>query len=466
MSSNAAEISQPLSAMSDAMRPSNSLAELSASAFLAMLINGEISVSDYAQACVDRIEAFDGELKAWKWFDPALLLDRARALDAAVAREGATGRMPGVPVGVKDIFNTYDMPTGMGSKIMEDYNPGNDARVVSNIRLDNGLVAGKTVTAEFAVHYPGPTVNPWDPARSPGTSSSGSAVAVAARMVPAALASQTAGSIIRPASYCGIAGYKPSFGLVPRTGVLKTTDTLDSIGYMARTVDDLALLFEVTRVRGANYPVSETALQDPDRQLVTGRPIRVGVLKGPKSHLEEASAAAALRQLLDQLPDDAFELCDFKLPETFGLAHDHHEKIYRRALAYYFKMEWDARRELFSSWLQEMIEGGLQVPPEAYHAAVAAQADLSRTLDEAMKGVDVVVGLSTSDIAPTDFFAPDPEDHSIIWTLCGVPAISLPLLTGREGMPIGVQIVARRYSDYLLLGVCRQLEALAGLTNG
>ena len=446
----------------EALRPTNSPAELSGTEFLRLLGRGEISALDYASACADRIEALDPTLKAWKHFDREQLEQRARALDDRISREGITGRMAGVPIGVKDIFNTYDMPTGMGSPILDSYTPGNDARVVSNLRLENGLIAGKTVTAEFAVHHPGPTVNPWDAVRSPGTSSSGSAVSVAARMVPAALASQTGGSIIRPASYCGVMGFKPSFGLVPRTGVLKTTDTLDSIGIMARTVDDLRMLFEVMRVRGHNYPISEMALNDPDRQQVVDRPWRVGIVKGPKSELEDPSAKAAFAAFADGLSRLGCEVSEFILPAEFETAHDAHETVYRRALSYYFKLEWGARADLFSASLRTMIDGGLEISPERYHAATRTQAALARRFDEIVRRFDVLMCLSTADVAPEGLHAPDPADHCLIWTMCGAPAISLPLLRGKLGLPLGVQVVARRFADYKALAFAQVLETEAG----
>jgi Asp-tRNA(Asn)/Glu-tRNA(Gln) amidotransferase A subunit family amidase len=366
-----------------------------------------------------------------------------------------------VPTAVKDIFNTYDYPTGMGSPIIEGYTPGNDARVVSDIRLDGGIVMGKTVTAEFAVHHPGPTVNPHDVRRTPGTSSSGAAAAVAARMVPVALSSQTAASTIRPASYCGIHGYKPSFGLVPRTAMLKTTDTLDTVAFMARSVADLRLMFEVCRVRGHNYPVSEAALNDRTRQSVEGRKWRVGVVSGSKSHLEAAEAREGLARLADALAEAGCEVAAYALPAAFDEAHDIHEHIYRRALAYYFKLEWQSNEALFSEEMRAMITAGLAITPEAYEAAVREQVALRRLFDEEAKGFDVLIGLAADDEAPVGLNAPDTADHSLIWTMVGAPAIALPKLSGRSGLPIGVQVVARRFDDYKLLAFAELLDRVA-----
>lgn len=438
----------------------NSVAEWTAGEYLSMLQSRQVTATQYMTACLDRIEQLEPNLHAWHIYDPDLALQRAAEIDAAFAAGTPLKALSGVPVGVKDIYNTYDFPTGMGSKIMDGYTPGNDARIVSDIRLDDGIVVGKTVTAEFAVHHPGPTVHPLDKARSPGTSSSGSAVAVASRMVPVALASQTAGSIIRPASYCGIYGYKPSFGLLPRTGVLKTTDTLDSLGFMARSIEDLRLLFERCRVRGHNYPISETALQDETRQTIGSRPWKIGVVQGPKTEFETPEAKAGLDAAVSRLAAAGCEVTDFRLPGEFDAIHDIHERIYSRALAYYFNLEWNADKTLFSETMQNMIESGLTVEPAQYQDDVHRQTQLSRQIDKAMTGVDILIGLSTAGEAPTGLGAADLPDHCLIWTTCGMPAISVPALKGRDGLPVGIQIVGRRYNDYLLLAFADHLQAV------
>jgi Asp-tRNA(Asn)/Glu-tRNA(Gln) amidotransferase A subunit family amidase len=432
----------------------NTVAELTATEFLAQLGRCEITPADYVRACMDRIEQYDPTLHAFRSFDRALVEARLAEIEARIARRGA-GRMAGVPVAVKDIFNTYDYPTGMGSPILEGYTPGNDARVVSNVRLEDAIVIGKTITAEFAVHSPGATVNPHDHRRTPGTSSSGSAVAVAARMAPIALASQTAGSIIRPASYCGVFGYKPSFGLVPRTAVLKTTDTLDTIGFIARSIDDLALMFEVCRVRGHNYPVSEAALNDPSRRTVAGRPWRVGILRGPMSSFESGSVSAGLERIGARLTSAGCQVFEYRLPAPFDDAHEIHERIYRRALAYYFSTEWASSAALFSPRMEDMIGGGLAIKPEQYQDDLGRQNELTRLFDAEASGFDALLTASTADEAPLGLDAHDLPDHCLIWTMVGAPSLSLPLFVGSTGLPVGLQIVTRKYADYRLLDFAR-----------
>ncbi len=426
-------------------------AELTARGFRHQLAKGGLSVLDYVRACADRIEMLDAKLHAFRRFDRQQVEARARGIDDAIARGEANGSMIGVPVGVKDIFNTYDYPTGMGSPITDGYTPGNDARVVSNVRLEGGIVMGKTTTAEFAVHHPGPTVNPHDPLRTPGTSSSGAAVAVAARMVPVSIASQTAGSIVRPASYCGVMGYKPSFGLIPRTAMLKTTDTLDTVGFMARAVDDLRLIFEATRVRGHNYPVSEAALNGAARQKTAGHPWKVRLARSPFDGDETPQARQGLQRIADALADAGCDVTEYRLPDALDEAHVVHDLIYRRALAHYFQIEWATDAQLFSPVLRELIEAGRKIPAELYVENLDRQTKLSRIFDAAATEWDVVLCLSTADEAPVGRNTPDLTDHCLLWTLVGAPAISLPLATGSSGLPVGIQIVARRFADYKLL---------------
>jgi Asp-tRNA(Asn)/Glu-tRNA(Gln) amidotransferase A subunit family amidase len=445
----------------------NTIADLTASEFLHLLGNRKISVGDYVRACADRIEQFEPRLKAWAWFDRGRLEERAAKLDRILTERPAADGLPsalfGVPVGLKDVFNTYDMPTEMGSAIYAGYTPGNDARVVSNLRLARAIIAGKTVTAEFAVHHPGPTLNPYDPTRTPGTSSSGSAVAVATSMVPLGLATQTAGSIIRPASYCGVFGFKPSFGLVPRTGVLKTTDTLDTIGWLARSVDDLSLVLEIARVRGHNYPVSEAGLADRAARVPSDGRWRIGLVESHVDHHQDPAVTKALRALALRLERQGATVVPFRLPRSMASVHDVHDVIYTCALAYYFRPEWSAKPSLFSDRLSSMIEAGLNISGERYQRALAEQVRIARVFDEAVQSVDVLICPSTAGEAPVGLDTIDLPDTCLIWTLCGAPVLSLPLLRGSSGLPVGVQAVARRFADYPLLDFARFVERCVGM---
>lgn len=420
--------------------------------------SGELTVTKVVRACLKQIERLEPTIHAWAHLDGELALRQAADVDRKIAEGEAVGALSGVPVGVKDIFNTVDIPTEMGSPIWAGFTPGNDARVVHYIRMADAVILGKTVTAEFAVHTPGPTANPHNPDHMPGTSSSGSAAAVACGMVPLALGTQTAGSTIRPASYCGVYGFKPSFGLIPRTGMLKTTDSLDTIGLFSRTVNDLTLFFDVIRVHGQDYPITHSALNDPGRQEKGDRPWRVALVRGTKWEDAEAYAQQALFGFAEDLSKvHDITLDEVILPDSFKLAHDIHLTIYNCTLAYYFKEEFKQHR-LVSEVMYEIITCGNQVPLDQYKDALDKQHRLAQKLDEFfVSGYDILLSLSTGGEAKKGLDSADRPDDCLIWTLCGVPAMNLPVFKGPLDLPFGAQVVARRYNDILLLNFVKAL---------
>ncbi len=439
------------------------LAQLSATEAIQHIQRGDFTVTELLENSLQQIERLNPGIHAWVFLDRELALRQAAAVEQKLSAGQPTGKLCGVPVGVKDIFNTADMPTQMGSPIWNGFQPGNDARVVHYLRMADCIIPGKTVTAEFAVHTPGPTLNPHHPDYMPGTSSSGSAAAVAADMVPLALGTQTAGSIIRPASYCGVYGFKPSFGLLARTGMLKTTDTLDTVGVFARTVADIKLIFDTLRVDGLDYPISNAALNDVTRQYKVGKPWRVGLVKGPKWNDAEDYAQAALisiSQAIDKLPN--VEVDELKLPAAFDSAHDIHATIYDRTLAYYFKEEFK-QHSLVSPLMYEIVNRGNEITLDDYLRALDRQAELTQELEGLfVDKYDVLLNLSTGGEPLKGLASVDRPDNCLMWTMTGVPAINIPTFIGPNGLPFGLQAVARRFNDYLLLDFVRLLRS-AGL---
>jgi Asp-tRNA(Asn)/Glu-tRNA(Gln) amidotransferase A subunit family amidase len=406
---------------------------------------------------------------AWEAFVPERLLDAARACEARLRRGEPLRLLEGIPVGVKDIFNTTDYPTQMGSPLWEGFTPGNDARVVFNLKESGGLVAGKTVTAEFAVHELRKTRNPHDRTRTPGTSSSGSAAAISTGMVPAALGTQTGASIIRPASFCGIYGYKPSFGLLPRTGVLKTTDSLDTLGFFSVYFEDLRRLFEALRAKGRNYPIAEAALGDTRRQAPPqGRPWKVAFVKthtwaGTPEYARQAIADFARK--LDAQPDFTVEETD--VPASLSQAHDIHSILYDLPLFYYFKDEFERDPGRISDVVRELIAHGQEISTEQYQWALKEQVTLQTDMERFLTGYDAMISLSTAGGAPLrhERELPDP---SLMWTLTHLPVLNAPVFRAADGLPFGLQLVARKYDDYKLLGFARALlerELIPALCN-
>jgi Asp-tRNA(Asn)/Glu-tRNA(Gln) amidotransferase A subunit family amidase len=424
---------------------------------LAGYTSGAFTPTDAAAACRAAVVRHEFDVHAWVRFDGELLHNAAAATEARLARGEPLRALEGIPVAVKDIFNTADFPTQMGSALWAGFTPGNDARAVFHLRRAGALIPGKTVTAEFAVHTLGKTLNPWAPERTPGTSSSGSAVAVATGMVPLALGTQTAGSIIRPASFTGVWGMKPSFGLIPRTGMLKTTDSLDTVGFFAGHAGDLGIALDALRVDGRDYPISHAAFTDQARQAAPSqrpdrRPWRVALLRPPVGSHAPAYAKSAIEGwgwLAERAFGPRIELIEPELPYELAECHRVHATIYNRALAYYFKAE-HAKAELVSPVMNALIEAGLRIGAAEYEGALERQVELARIAERFTRGFDVGVTLATAGEAPLRHVEEAP-DSALMWTLVQLPAIGAPVFRSPRGLPFGLQLIARRYNDPLLL---------------
>jgi Asp-tRNA(Asn)/Glu-tRNA(Gln) amidotransferase A subunit family amidase len=421
---------------------------------------------DIAKVCIARVEKLDELYHAWKCFNLELFLRQAEKAQKRIQRGEALRPLEGIPVGVKDIMNTAEFPTQMGSPIWKDFAPGNDARIVFYIKEAGGIVPGKTETAEFAVHTLGETINPFKPDRTPGTSSSGSAVAIALGMVPVALGTQTAGSIVRPASFCGIYGCKPSFGLIPRTGMLKTTDSLDTVGYFTARFDDLERVFEVIRVKGPDYPLSYKAFNDKSRQSKpVDRPWRVALVK---THTWTSAYGYAREALLKWVaragkePD--IEVVEADLPAEMEKAHRIHATIYNKTLSYYFKEEF-RKSELVSPIMQDLIRDGNSITVAQYLQAIEDQMKLAHLMDKFFLKYDIIVSLSTAGDAPLreEVERPDP---ALMWTMTHLSVISVPTFRSPDGLPFGVQLAARRYNDILLFKFARCLRSMNLIPEG
>ncbi|AFV96446.1 MULTISPECIES: amidase [unclassified Sulfuricurvum] len=428
------------------------LTDCTATELLEQLKSNTVTPEEIAKACIQRIREIDPLVNAWEYFDEEAIETQLIKI-ATYTREDHP--LYGIPVGVKDIYNTFDMPTQMGSPLWSDFTPGNDARLIHYLRRAGAIMLGKTVTAEFAVHYQDKTRNPYDLSRSPGTSSSGSAVAVATGMVPLALGSQTAGSISRPASYCGIYGFKPTFGVLPRIGVLKTTDSLDTLGFFSRSVEDLSLMFDASRVHGGNY---EFVHQHIDNYVsIPDKIYRIGITKHPRWDEASPYAKEQFAQWCNHLQDPRLRIEEVTLPSYCDTIHTTHQSIYDKSLAYYFKEEY-AKHELMSPIFYDIIQEGLRITKEEYQEALEKQFRETREFDTWMESYDILITLATADEAPIGLTTPDIPDANLIWTYLGLPIATLPVLKGSNELPIGVSAVARKYNDKLLLDFLHYLR--------
>lgn len=425
---------------------------LSISEIVGKIKSGDISAKALAEEVIKKTSAYQEKYKPWRFFDEDKLYNIAVEFDLKELHQKQAQALQFIPVGVKDIFNTEDFPTEMGSQIWSGYTPGNDARVVSNLKKNGSVIAGKTVTAEFAVHSLNETINPHDPTRTPGTSSSGSAVAVALGIIPLSLGTQTGASIIRPASFCGVYGYKPSFGLVPRTGSLKTCDSLDTIGFFVSKPVDLRRIFDSIRVHGPNYPFSYRALNDTKRQLrVPGEVWKIGFVKGNTWVRAESYAKNEFEKFVTEISksSEEFSVEEIFLPDVFEEAHMMHSILYNKSLSYYFNSEFKSEKPM-SEWLKGMILDGDKISVDSFKKSLIYQNLIIKYLDDILKEYDVVLSLSTNSVAPRRGVEELP-DPSLVWTMCHVPALNVPLFKGQDDLPFGLQVFSRKYNDYLLI---------------
>jgi Asp-tRNA(Asn)/Glu-tRNA(Gln) amidotransferase A subunit family amidase len=436
----------------------SSPAALTASEAARRISEGLLTSEELVQACLERIQAAEPTVQAWTYLDESHALEQARAADEARRSQQGVGPLNGLPVAVKDIIDTVDMPTQNGTVLHEGRMPRDDAAVVSRLRAAGAVILGKTVTTECAYYSPGKTRNPWNPEHTPGGSSSGSAAAVAAQMVPLALGSQTNGSVIRPAAFCGVFGMKPTHGLIPRTGILKLSRALDHVGFFSRSLADLALLGEAlvgydagdpdTRPRG-RIPFMEVLKEEPPI------PPTLAFIKTP--HWERATDECkdAFAELVEALGERVEEI---DLSPSATDAWDWHKLIMEADMSASLEREWERGRDKLSPQLRGLMERGREVRVLDYDRALRGAAKVIESLDELFtERYDAILTPAAPGAAPKGLSATGDPAFCTLWTLCGMPAVSLPLLQTESGLPMGVQLVGRRYYDARLLRTARWL---------
>ena len=422
---------------------------LSATALAQGLRRGVFTAEAVAQSCLARIAEREPVVQAWTFLDPDLVLAQARAADRRCAAGEALGALHGIPVGIKDIIDTADMPTENGTVIHAGRRPAKDAEIITRLRNAGAIIFGKTVTTELATYSPGKTRNPHHPEHTPGGSSSGSAAAVAAGMVPLAVGTQTNGSVIRPASYCGVYGFKPTYGLIPRNGVLKQSRALDQIGVFARNIEDVALL--AAQLTGAD-PGDPDSLDAVPLALVDAvepaTPPRIAFIRTPQWDRMDRDAQAAIEHLVSRL---AGHVAEAALPDAALIAWDSQRTVMEADIANNYAAEWDHGRDRLSPSLRAQIERGRATAPEAYRQALAQIPPVTAALAAVFADYDVILTPSTPGAAPHGLGSTGDPAFCTLWTFCGMPAINVPLLQGAGGLPLGVQLVGPRMGDARLL---------------
>lgn len=424
---------------------------LSANEAARKIRQGLLTSVDLVKSCLSRIEETDGQIKAWAHLDAGHALKQAEEMDEIRRSGRPTGPLHGIPVGLKDIIDTADFPTERGTEIHAGRKPDSDAALVERLREAGAVILGKTVTTEFAFLHPAQTRNPHNAAYSPGGSSSGSAAAVAAHHVPLAIGTQTNGSVIRPAAFCGTFGFKPTRGVISRRGVLQTSESLDQVGTFGRTLEDVALLADVIGGYDAADPMSYAR---PRPQMLAGSRAKPGVepelvwfdlpfndrlSEDAREGLEEVVSALGGRVERFQISENMHGLVDVQRTiHEYEICH-HLEDV--------FASHWDQ----LSNSLQPIVERGRKISEEQYQDALAVMASASAYFDSFFKDYDAVIAPSAAGEAPKFGGGTGDPIFCTIWTLCGLPTLNLPLLVGKNGLPVGVQLIGAAEEDDRLL---------------
>jgi Asp-tRNA(Asn)/Glu-tRNA(Gln) amidotransferase A subunit family amidase len=423
----------------DVARPN----ELSATEAARLLGEGTLTCAALVRTCLERIDRREREVGAWVWLEPDVALARAREIDNA----GRPGPLHGLPVGIKDIMATADMPTAYNSPIYADHRPREDADCVRRLKAAGGLALGKTVTTEFAVRAPGRTANPHDSNRTPGGSSSGSAAAVADRMVPLAFGTQTSGSISRPASFCGVVGYKPSFGRHDLVGIKAVAPSLDTLGFFGRSVGDVALV--ATALLAENLP---------DLASFESRPPVIGLCRTPWWSEVEAGTATAIEVAALEAARAGAQVSEVSLPEHFEDVVGVHRAIMDFEAARELETEHRDHRDQLSPELLEILDRGAAASPQTYPGLIERARNWRRQFGEFVGTFDVLLAPSVKGKAPEGLAATGDPLFTRVWTLLGAPTVTVPAATGPAGMPVGIEVVGSREGDGRTLAAAAWLE--------
>lgn len=408
---------------------------------------GEIKAVDVVRDCIARIEEREPTVQAWAHFDAEAALAQARAVD----RGERNGLLAGVPVGVKDVIDTADMPTRYNSAIYRDHRPRADAACVALVRRAGGIILGKTVTTEFASREPGPTRNPHNPEHTPGGSSSGSGAAVADCMVPLGFGTQTGGSTIRPAAYCGVVGYKPSFNTINAAGMKHLAESLDTIGVIGRSVDDCALLV---------HAVSARTLPNFCAKLET--PPRIGLCRTSRWKHASPTTQALIEETARSLAARGATVIDLDLPTDFDRLYDTQRLIADFEAARSLAWEYDQYPELLSEHMRTTLPKSFAIARELYDDAMRHARECRLRFLDALKNVDALLTPSAPDEAPAGIQRTGDSLFNRNWTLLGAACITIPAATGPQGLPLGVQLVAPYDHDFQVLRCAHWVASVLG----
>ncbi len=436
--------------------------ELTSSEAALRIRRRDLSPVELVKSLLKRIDGLEPRLKAWVYVDREGALLEAEAKEAELASGASLGPLHGVPVGLKDIYHNAGIPTTACSKVYSGFVPDYDATTVAMMKRAGAIMLGKTVTTEFACLDPSPTINPWNPAHTPGGSSSGSAVAVAARMCPAAMGSQTVGSVLRPASFNGVVGFKPTFGLVSRYGVVPVSWSLDHVGWLVRDVEDAALMLQAMAGPDPNDPGS--SLRHPTEDylaaLESPNPPRIGLVRRFFYDHADTETRQHTDQVADRLERAGASVEETPLPDSIETAFDEQLLIMSVELAAFHQPMFQRQGEDYSPKLYALISRGLATDGISYSRALERRVQFTSAMHQLAQNVDVLLTPSTPTPALADLTNTGDPKFQGPWTSCGIPTISIPSGLAQSGMPLGIQLAAAPFADARLLAAARWCESV------
>ena len=431
---------------------------LSLEQLAAKIKDAQLSSVEVCEKYIERINKFEKDVKAWAYFDKKVLLEKAAEADEHRKSGKPVGSLHGVPIAVKDIIGTVDMPTECGTVIRKGKSYSQNAEIIDLLHSSGAIVMGKTATSELAYLGPSSTTNPHDKTRTPGGSSSGSAASVASFMAPASVGSQTGGSIIRPASYCGVVGYKPSYGLISRNGVLRTSYSLDHIGLFGRKVEDVAMLAKVL-IKKDKF--------DPATIHYSTENILNETKKGPLFEPKFIFYKTDHWKIIDKKSKESFEyfiksfkknIEIFDTPSYFKDIHKYHQIIHETDLANNFSVYFKKFKKKLSKYMQDAITRGNKYSAKEYAEAIDFMKRSYESYQEVFEDYHGVLSPSSPGVAPKGLKSTGTAEFNKVWSYLGTPCISLPLLEGENNLPLGVQLIGDKYDDHRFLGVAKWLE--------
>ena len=432
--------------------------QLTVSEIAEKIKKSDLNSVDLCKSYIEQIDKFEKDVKAWAHFDKKLLLEKAEEADNHRRSGKPVGPLHGIPVALKDIIGTYDMPTECGTVLRKGKTESQNAEIVDLLKSAGALIMGKTNTSELAYLAPPKTTNPHDYSRTPGGSSSGSAAVIASHMAPLSIGSQTGGSVIRPASYCGVVGYKPSYGLISRNGVLRTSYNLDHIGVFGRTVEDVALLAKVL-IKKDSY---DKATIHYSSEFMLDE-CKKGPMFDPKFIFYKTDSW----KKVDKKSREAFEyfiksfkknIEVFDTPSYFKDIHKYHQIIHETDLANNFSIYYQKFKKKLSKYMQDAISNGNKYTAKEYAEAIDFMKRSYESYEEVFEDYHGVLSPSSPGVAPKGLKSTGTAEFNKVWSYLGTPCISLPLLEGENNLPLGVQLIGNKYDDHRFLGVANWLE--------